>query len=116
MKCPWPLLDQLQVVVRIQLLFIIAKDPWVRDQPHAAMKEVDPANVHVDLDLYPNIPAGDGIAVFIHPKPWHRGPFCRGCTGRKGPSIGQAATAGRHNQRIPGGRTFLIVSRKCPVS
>jgi hypothetical protein len=36
-------------------------------QLFASVKEVNPVDVHLDLDLETHIPAGDGITVFIHP-------------------------------------------------
>ena len=66
MKGAGTLLNQFEIMIRIQLPLIVAKDPGMRGQPFAGMKEIDPVNVQLDLDLETHIPAGDGIAVFIH--------------------------------------------------
>lgn len=70
MKGLRPLLNQFQIMLRVELPFIVAKEPQVRGQSFAVMEGLQVLHGQLDLDLEPGIESGYGIPVFIYN---HRG-------------------------------------------
>ena len=70
MEGPRPLLNQLQIVVRVKLPFVVAKEPWVSGELFAVMEDLQAGHGEMDLDLQTGIEGGYGIAILIYD---HRG-------------------------------------------